>query len=69
MNPLEKNDPLPEVYRSVLFQYTRTRFGVILRKNISEVFLCGDDETQFFRECNRAKQKGSSISKVIDEYF
>jgi hypothetical protein len=66
---LGKNDPLPEVYRSLPFQYTRTKFGVMLRKNIIEVFLCGDDETQFLRECNRAKQKGRSISDVIDEYF
>jgi hypothetical protein len=32
-------------------------------------YLHGSDKTQFFRECNRAKQKGRSISDVIEEYF
>jgi hypothetical protein len=43
--------------------------GVALRKNNDEVYLMGDDETKFFRDCNRAKQKGRSLSEVIEEYF
>jgi hypothetical protein len=66
---LEKNEPLPEVYRDFPYQYTKTKFGTVLRKNNHEVFLPGDDETAFMRECNRAKQKGRSIADVIDEYF
>jgi hypothetical protein len=66
---LEKNESLPLTYRDFPFQYTQTKFGIVLRKNLDEVFLQGDDETQFRRECNRAKQKGCSISEVIDEYF
>jgi hypothetical protein len=40
-----------------------------LRKNDDEVFLQDEDETVFMRDCNRAKQKGRSISDVISEYF
>jgi hypothetical protein len=36
---------------------------------VEEKYLHGDDKTQFFRECNRAKQKGRSLSDVIEEYF
>jgi len=67
--PISKNDPLPDSYRNFPYQYTRTKLGTTLRKNIDEVYLFGDEETHFFRECNRAKQKGRSISDVIDEYF
>ena len=64
-----KNDPLPEVYRNFPYQYTKDRLGVILRKNSKEEYLSGDDETIFFRDCNRAKQHNRSISDVIEEYF
>jgi hypothetical protein len=66
---VEKNDPLPETYRNFPYQYNRFNFGVLLRKNIDEVFLSGDDETRFFRECNRAKQKSRSLADVIENYF
>jgi hypothetical protein len=69
MKVLDKNVPLPEVYRDIPFQYMQTKFGVVLRKNDDEVFLQGDDETVFMRDCNRAKQKDRSISDVIDRYF
>jgi hypothetical protein len=64
-----KNDPLPDTYRDFPYQYTRLNLGTVLRKNNDEEYLFGDDETQFLRECNRAKQKGRSISDVMDEYF
>jgi len=64
-----KNDPLPETYRNFPYQYTKVRFGLVLRKNDKEVFLSGDDETRFFRDCNRAKQHNRKISDVIEEYF
>jgi len=67
--PIGKNDPLPETYRNFPYQYTRTSLGTTLRKNIEEVYLFGEEETHFQRECNRAKQKGRSISEVIEEYF
>jgi hypothetical protein len=67
---LGKNEPLPAVYRDFPYQYTITKFGIVLRKNNDELFLSfGYDTTVFRRECNRAKQKGRSISNVIDEYF
>ena len=64
-----KNDPLPDTYRNFPYQYTRTNLFMVLRKNNDEVFLQGDDETKFIKDCNRAKQKGRSISEVIEEYF
>jgi len=64
-----KNDPLPDTYRNFPYQYTRLALGTMIRKNLDEVYLFGDDETIFFRECNRAKQKDRSISDVIEEYF
>ena len=66
---VDKNDSLPDTYRNFPHQYTRTNFGTVLRKNIDEVYLFGDDQTQFFKDCNRAKQKGRSITEVIEEYF
>jgi hypothetical protein len=66
---LGKNDPMPETYRNFPYQYDRLRFGVLLRKNLHEVFLYGDDETLFLRECNRAKQKGRDIAAIIEAYF
>ena len=64
-----KNDPLPDSYRNFPYQYTRLALGTMIRKNLDEVYLFGNDETIFFRECNRAKQKSRSISDVIEEYF
>jgi len=66
---LGKNEPLPQSYRNFPYQYTRLNLGTMLRKNLDEVYLFGDDETIFFRDCNRAKQKNRSISEVIEEYF
>ena len=66
---IDKNDPLPQTYRNFPYQYTRTGLVMVLRKNNDEVILLGDDETQFIKDCNRAKQKGRSISDVIEEYF
>jgi len=66
---LEKNEPLPQSYRNFPYQYTRLNLGTMLRKNLDEVYLFGDDETIFLRDCNRAKQKNRSISEVIEEYF
>jgi len=66
---IDKNDPLPETYLDFPYQYSKLKFGTVLRKNNDEVFLQGDDETQFLRDCNRAKQKGRSISDVINDYF
>ena len=67
--PIDKNDPLPDSYRNFPYQYTRTNLVLVLRKNNDELVLLGDDETRFFKDCNRAKQKGRSISEVIEEYF
>jgi hypothetical protein len=64
-----KNDPLPEVYRNFPYQYLKVRLGTMLRKNIEEVYLFGDDETKFYQDCNRAKQHNRRISDVIEEYF
>ena len=66
---LERNEPLPQSYRNFPYQYTRLNLGTVLRKNMDEVYIFGDDETKFFQECNRAKQKNRSISDVIEEYF
>jgi hypothetical protein len=66
---LNKNDPLPERYIKKPYQYTRTKNGTILNLDIEEVFLQGEDETKFFRDCNRAKQHNRSLTDVIDEYF
>ena len=66
---IDKNDPLPRTYRNFPYQYTWIKYGTVLRKNNGAVFLQGDDETQFIKDCNRAKQKGRSISEVIEEYF
>ena len=66
---INKNDPLPETYWNFPYQYTRCALGTMIRKNNDEVYLFGDDETIFFRECNRAKQKGRSIPDLIEEYF
>jgi hypothetical protein len=64
-----KNDPMPMEYRDFPFQYTQTKFGIVLRRNDEEVFLQDGDEVIFMRDCNLAKQKGRSISDVINEYF
>jgi len=64
-----KNDPLPETFRDFPYQYSKLKLGTVLQKNNDEVFLQGDDETQFFRDCNRIKQKGHNISYLISEYF
>ena len=64
-----KNDNLPKAYRNFPYQYTRLNLGIVLRKNNDEIFLSGDDEYLFLRECNRAKQKGRRLSDVIEEYF
>jgi len=64
-----KNDPLPETYMDFPYQYSKVKLGTVLRKNNDEVFLQGNEETQFLRDCNRAKQKGRSISDVISDYF
>jgi len=66
---ISKNEPLPQTYRNFPYQYTKLSLGTMIRKNNDENYLFGDDETQFFKECNRAKQKGRSISEVIAEYF
>ena len=66
---VEKNEPLPRTYRNFPYQYTRLELGTVLRKNVDEEYIFGDDETKFFQECNRAKQKNRSISEVIEEYF
>ena len=66
---VKKNDPLPWAYLDFPYKYTRIKFGTVLNRYNDEVYLCGDDETQFIRDCNRAKQKGRSISDVINEYF
>ena len=66
---LSKNDPLPEKFINMPFQYTRTKLGTVLMLDDEEVFLQGDDETKFFRDCNRAKQHNRSLTDVIDEYF
>jgi hypothetical protein len=66
---LAKNDPLPDVYIQKPFRYTRTKHGTILNIDKEEVFLQGEDETKFFRDCNRAKQHNRSLTDVIDEYF
>jgi hypothetical protein len=69
MLKLDKNEPLPDVYRDFLYQYTVLNFGLVLPKNNDEIFLQGENETTFRRECNRAKQKGRSLSAVINDYF
>jgi hypothetical protein len=69
MLKLDKNEPLPDEYQDFPYQYTEFNCGLVLRKNNDEVFLQGDDETIFRRECNRAKQKGRSLSAVINDYF
>jgi len=66
---LDKNEKLPDIYRNFPYQYTRLNLGTMLRKNLDEVYLFGDDETRFFQDCNRAKQKARSLSDVIEEYF
>ena len=66
---LDKNDPLPQTYQDFPYKYTRTKLFCVLKKNNEEVCLIGDDETQFIRDCNRAKQHNHSISDVIEEYF
>ena len=66
---IEKNDPLPDTYRNFPYQYIRLALGTMIRKNNNEVYLFGDDETIFFRDCNRAKQHNRSISAVIEDYF
>jgi hypothetical protein len=63
-----KNDPLPDNYDDHPYYYTQTTVCTILRVCNDELILMGDDETQFFRECNRAKQKGLPLAYVISEY-
>ena len=62
---LDKNDTLPVTYRDFPYQYTKIKLGVVLRKNNDEVYLFGDDEAKFFQDCNRAKQKGRSLSAIL----
>ena len=66
---LSKNDPLPDVYIKKPYKYNRTKYGTTLYLDNDERYLQGEDETQFFRECNRAKQHNRSLTDVIDEYF
>jgi len=69
MKVLDKNEPMPMVYRDFPYQYTQTKFGIVLNKNTDEVFLQDNAATIFMRDCNRAKQKNISISEVINGYF
>ena len=64
-----KNDQLPDIYRNFPYQYMKGSLGTVLRKNLDEVYLYGDDETKFFQDCNRAKQHSRSLADVIEEYF
>jgi hypothetical protein len=64
-----KNDPLPDTYHDYPYHYTRTSLFTILRVCKDEIILMGEDEKQFFRECNRAKQQELPLSGVIYEYF
>jgi hypothetical protein len=66
---LDKKERLPAAYYDFPYQYERLKVGVIIKKNDEEIYLQGDDETQFFRNCNRAKQHSRSLSSVIGEYF
>jgi hypothetical protein len=66
---IEKNDPLPDTYRDFPYQYTKLNIGTVIFKNFVEKYLFGADETLFFNECYRAKQKGRDISDVISDYF
>jgi hypothetical protein len=66
---IDKNSKLPRIYRNFPYQYTILNLGTVLRKNNDEVYLFGEDETLFFKECNRAKQKERNISDVINQYF
>ena len=50
-----KNDQLPDTYRNFPYQYTLLALGTVIKKNNDKVYLFGDDETIFFRECNSAK--------------
>jgi hypothetical protein len=67
---LDKNEPLPDLYEDYPYYYKRNIMGVYLLKHSKKmIYLQGDDETHFIRECNRAKQHSRSLSSVIDEYF
>jgi hypothetical protein len=66
---LGKNESLPLAYYDFPYQFERLKVGVILQKNDDQIYLQGDDETKFFNECNRAKQKGLPLSEVIYQYF
>jgi hypothetical protein len=63
-----KNDPLPTQYDDYPYHYHRTNVCTVLRVCNDTYFLFGEDEKQFFRECNRAKQQGDTLSSVIYEY-
>jgi hypothetical protein len=52
-------DPIDQIY---LLDNNEPYFVV-------EKYLFGSDKTQFIKDCNRAKQKGRSLSDVIGEYF
>ena len=47
---LRKNDPLPDTYRNFPYQYLKGSLGTMLRKNMDELYLYGDDETKFFQD-------------------
>jgi len=64
-----KNEPLPKFYFDYNYLYSRIKYGTVLSNYQNEIFLQGDCEKQFFRSCNRAKQKGFNISSIIGDYF
>ena len=57
---VQKNEPLPDTYRNFPYQYLKGSSGTVIRKNLEEIYLYGDDETKFFQDCNRAKQHSRS---------
>jgi len=64
-----KNDPLPKDYHDFQYEYSKSYLGTLLKKGDNQIFIFGDEETKFFQDCNRAKQKNRSLSEVIEEYF
>ena len=57
---IDKNDSLPRTYRNFPYQYTRTSLFLVLRKNNDEVFLQGDDETQFSKIATGLNKKAAA---------
>jgi len=66
---IDKNQKIPFIYVDMIYHFTKTQFGTVLGKDDKTIFLQGDDETIFFRQFNRAKQKGRDISDLLAEYF